>query len=331
MLIKPPSKLQIFNSSCLILLLSLGITGCAKDKTIDQYNQEKEAQAKAAADAVSGNYVGTLTNADSGASIGPIQISLHSQEVTTPANGNTSSIRQAKLAGSITIFGTNPSSVAIQDLSFFPTDNSISGSFPVTVSGSGANKVTSNMYLSGTITGDGFVGTISQTSNFGITGKFETKKDGTMPRSPGQGQAGSGSDSKEYVGTGDYNCSLPQKRTGTCSTFIKMKIVLVVPTELGFYNAFSNEKLISIDLTLAPNDSRGQAVGGGNRMSFASATENFQSGHIDASIPGGSGTSSLVELHCDQTALNAEQPKASWQCSFTTVKQSLHFIANPAN
>ena len=158
----------------ILACISLLVSACAKDKSLDDWKREKLEQELAKLP--SGTFSGTVLGANERI-IGPLSLTLMPTTKVTSSPGNYKTDEQAMLEGSILFGNEFQTNVSFTDGSF----NSTSGSFKFTVPLDQRNGRRWVMSLSGTITGDRLTGRIGTEGNQALSGQMVLVRDAVLP------------------------------------------------------------------------------------------------------------------------------------------------------
>ena len=291
------SSVQSLVAGLLVLPVCL-ITACGQDKTLDQYNHDKAQQDLAKVQAVSGTYNGVLlSNADKSA-IGPMSIELVGGTQITNATQGSTSVQQATLRGTITLSGTQQSSVEFVQ-GFYDSDT---GTFQVDVPVTLQNGTTSTIDLAGSFDGKGGMsGTLNILGYTDNGGTFSLGKGAALPAVT-QGAAisknqivGSG---QTYQGTAIEN----GKTTGVVLTLSTG----VTTRDQDFANIFNPIKFLTINYSL----------GDGAGLAFLNSQWDQRNGTLNGVKDGtaSDGTPYEATLTCHQAT--PDVTKTGWNCQY---------------
>lgn len=145
-------------SFCSVLLL----TGCGKDKNMDDYNRDQNEQNIARIESISGSFTGAVVSKIDGKSLGEMSLTYKAR---TSGSGGDASKQATLISGSVNIQGLESSEVAFDNGSY---DEQASGdNFHVTI----GEGTTTKISLNGRIIDNHWVGTIEVTgqSAYGAT------------------------------------------------------------------------------------------------------------------------------------------------------------------
>jgi len=285
------------------------VSGCGKDKTLDQYHQEKVTADLSRLQAISGQYRGTIVNQRDNSSMGNLEIDLTASLVPTNSTNGTTNSSLAVLQGGLTLINAFQSTAALQSAQYYSDDNSDHGTFSGTIVIPTAKSGNATLSISGTIAGNTITGIITPSDRSGPSGTFTATKGAPFPHN-GQPQTNPGSTDGTLVYVGSYKDTICDGRNHDSNLCrgnngivnVRMGVNLTAPTVAEtFLNNFVDQKTVGVQLSFGdqaiaslPNAELDQKVG----------TLRFKD-FIQGSI------SSLVTLMCQTT-------NATNHCTFTS-------------
>jgi hypothetical protein len=314
-----PTKQNNFRVLAIALLLAFVASGCGKDKSLDDYQQQQsnEEFAKMQAVAVATPSNGTITTVN-----GTYPFNLSMSAVLNPVqNGdNTGTSARASLQGNVTIYTNGvPSSGVITTANFLKAQNqdsetvgTINGTITVVLSSSGSTAQSATFSINGTLTDGQFRGVITPTDRPGIAGTFTVRRDAALPGgqgshepSPGQTRSFSGYAADPNCSAGKANCT-PDKG-GHYTVFVGMT-VNPAPSSSGyaFVNLFADVKLVNVHLQLNTTNIPLPPIEFDQRAGTLS---------FNGSVAGSSGSSSQIIFACNTAG-------AGYNCSYENVSQA---------
>jgi len=312
-------RIQMASRGIGLLAVIAVIAGCGKDKTADEYHEQKVQRQVALFQSVSGTYRGALQNAKDGSSMGTIEIDLWPQNTIVSSSDNTTLSSQASLQGRVAIFNGIESNAVIQSAYYFSPDYDTNGVFNGTISVpvSGVSGTTNvQLVVSGSIHGSRFEGTINPTNKVGITGHFTADKNAPLPvdrNAPSKVGGLDSGDILQYSGTFDTPLSQASKTSGADVDPVTAKITIRkagVTVEENFLNNFMLQKTVSIQVTF----SQGPVSIDG--ISFNSAEMDLQSGRIIAQSSYSGDVNALVSLDCVAVTIPGVIKNQGWNCTY---------------
>ncbi len=149
-------------SWCLVAMLALA--GCAKDKTAEEYQREKNRQTKSQYDAVSGDYSGVVYSKETGEVMGAMSLTLATDEIKTPPKDGEPTLGSPILAGSLTFLNSSKVTLSAPVGIYDPS----TGNYRADLEASPTERIT----LTGTIVGNAFVGSVQAQKFPGAGGRF---------------------------------------------------------------------------------------------------------------------------------------------------------------
>jgi hypothetical protein len=261
------SKQKYFCSLALLLLVSIAATGCGKDKSPEDYQQQKSNEEFSKMQLVAASASPSRGSVQAPSETHPVEITLNAVLNPVQNGDNTGTSARASLQGSVTIYTNgSPSTGVITSANFLKaqdqdseTTGTINGTISVVLSSSGTNSQAATFSLNGTLHEGRFTGVITPTDRAGQTLTFSSAKDAPLPggqgsHNPGPGQA------RSYSGSAiDPNCSGnhhnagcgAQDRNGNAMIPVGMT-VNPAPSSSGyaFVNLFADVKLVNVHLEL---------------------------------------------------------------------------------
>ena len=300
----------------LIALPVLYISGCGQDKTLDQYNHDKAQQDLAKVQSVSGTYNGILLSSADKSTIGPLSIALVGGTQISNATQGSTSVQQATLRGTITVSGTQKTSVEFVQ-GFYDSDN---GTFQIDVPVTLQSGATSTIDLAGSFDGSGAMnGTLKILGYTDNGGYFSLGKDAALPQ-----VTPSASISRNQT---IVNSALKYQGKATSQGSTADVVMSFNPGitnhDQNFANLFNPVKLITVSLTY---DAKAGVV-------FTNAQWDQRTGIPSGVIDGQSSDNTKYEsvLICNQTTTDVT--KTGWKCHYSIANGSnplsFDFVATP--
>ncbi len=192
-----------------IAVSALLISGCGKDKTLDQFHDQEVNEELSKLQAISGQYRGTITDERTNSAMGLFEIDLNASLQPTNSSDNSKVANQAVLKGGMTLINATQSSAALQTAQYYSDDNSDHGSFSGTLS-LVSRSGTVLMAVTGTINGNSFTGVITPSDHPGSSGRFTLTKGAPLPHD-GQHSTNPGFPDSTLVYKGSYIDSTLEK------------------------------------------------------------------------------------------------------------------------
>jgi len=159
-----------------IFLLLIVTFSCAKDRTIESWQNERVAEKLAQISAISGSYNGTMVSAKNGAEMGAMSVKLASDVRIQDNSDRTGTALSPALRATVTLNGNERSSISFQG-GFY---NSETHFFKITTAIPTENGSTEKMEISGSVNGDSIEGEIAALDYPDYSGKFNLVRDGSV-------------------------------------------------------------------------------------------------------------------------------------------------------
>jgi hypothetical protein len=296
------------------ILLAILVVGCAKDRTLDEYGQDRLNQNLAHFRAIEGTWVGTGTNQQTGAGIDAISLELKASMNAKPSSDGYTTSAQATMHGTVSI-GDRSASAPISNVVYLNSENADSGTFAadVTISNMNGPGNTGLMQIQGNISGDTFTGQIYSSTSSVYTISFTAHRSTqAVGQSLSTGAPSPLTDIRTFVGSyaeqGIPVGPLPGKSKAKDPQGPKVQTTMVIqnlpatPDE-RFYDYFGFSTEVRITLDVLHTD-----TGNGFLTIFNSVKMQRQGNWATFTATSSEGN---VTLACSQTAL------PQWSCIYT--------------
>ena len=296
---------------CLIIVPS-----CAKDRTLQEYRDEKVAQELAKIKAVAGGYSGVLYSRKTGGPLGPVYVDI---EPDTTIGNSTDNLYQEQHVGIKSVVTFIGQGMGL--LSFNGAYDSTNTSFKLVTTLKTRRGTPQEMELAGAFGNDQLTGEIEATGYPTEAGYFTLVRGSAENIQPGPGAEGSqGEDPPVQVFEGN---SQPVEDTST-----DLKLV-VITHQIGSDQAFLDNFLPvkTVDLTL-------NFAGGLAQVFFKNAVWDLQRGILEGQSQGssnpsepGGGSNYELDLSCHQRAviLKDNTKAMGWFCQYVSDRRGLIF------
>ncbi|MGE4233519.1 MAG: hypothetical protein AB7F43_09345 [Bacteriovoracia bacterium] len=272
------------------LLFLIFFLGCAKERTIEDWEKEKVAEDLAKLQEVRGNYQGTLVSKKDGQAIGPMTLNFRPD--TRFAGKNTSTNGEvAVLKVTLTVHGISGGSISFQDTFYDPASKEFRTSFAYR-----AGNGTINLDLSGFFQGNAVEGELVADGFSDTAATFHLEKDAALPQVSTPDRAEK--ETEIFEGEGKYNDGSIKKMKFTIMHQVKTNeqklIDMLVPIKyVQVAWAFTNDLVI-----LFPDAQLDERVG-----SIVGRTEHSTSA-----------TRTVLTLNCQKIA---KEQKKGFHCLYS--------------
>jgi hypothetical protein len=156
-----------------VTLLSLGgASGCAKDRTLDEWRTDKVNRRLSKIQAISGDYTGTLVSAKDDSSLGNISLKLSPDTRVQISEDRTYTEQQAVVRGKLDFFGTSRAQIIFEQGYYDPD----SGNFKATASIQSEANERRELTISGLIVNNQLTGELEASGYPELGAKFTLTK-----------------------------------------------------------------------------------------------------------------------------------------------------------
>ncbi len=294
------------------------LSACAKDKTTDEYHQQKAEQQAALYQSISasyqqnntfqGSYIGKLVNQNDGSSMGTIQIELWPEVTAVSTSDNTGMANQTVLKGKVTLTNKSVSEGMIGKAAYTSSDSSTTGhyegSIPI-IRGDGSNGTLS---ISGDIvSANTFQGQIYSSDHSGISATFNAVK------TAGTNSNVSAPPIKEGSSLGDASTYVGQFKTTTGARDAdNVGVRMVFKDNTKFEEKLFEQFIFLKKSTITLNFNLGDSIL--PSVVFKDAQIDTQNGRITAQTTYSGEVTTTVSLDCAK--LKNDPKSNSWQCTY---------------
>ncbi|MBI2519174.1 MAG: hypothetical protein HYV97_02105 [Bdellovibrio sp.] len=289
----------------LFLTLMIVTCSCAKDRTVESWQNERVAEKLAQISAISGTYNGNLISEKNGTDMGSMTVKLSSDVRIQDNSDRTGTALSPALRAIVSLNGNERSSITFQG-GFY---NSESSFFKIITAVPTLNGGTQKMEISGSVHGDTIEGEIAALDYPDYGGKFNLARDGNV----NQGPATTFANKIEYfVMTRQLKVTDGQGNVKIETSKVKLAIdSSFITSEETFLGLFSPIRSPLVTITFWSGDSMGREV-------TMSMPETFYDDRI-ASLRGktsfqDSGDTFTTTLDCLR---QAEARVNGWNCRIT--------------
>ena len=304
----------MYKKFSIVLISALTLASCAKDRTLEDYRDEKVAEEVAKIKAVAGGYNGTLYSHKTGGVLGPVFIDV---EPDTTVGTSTDGLYQEQHVGlksTVTFIGQQ-----MGVLTFSGAYDSVNSSFKLVTTLTTRRATQQELSLGGAFANGQLSGEIEATGYPGDSGFFTlSRATSSTPSSPPGTEGSQGEDPPVQLFGGNTN--------DVHSTALKL---ILLTHQIGSDQAFLDNFLPvkTVDLTLDFGNGLVQVF-------FKNAVWDLQRGMIEGQSNGYSSTTAPggaiayeIDLTCRQrTITNPDKTQdLAWLCQYVSDKQGLLF------
>ncbi|MGK5082184.1 hypothetical protein WDW37_02680 [Bdellovibrionota bacterium FG-1] len=291
-----------------VMVFGVFFVGCAKDRTLDDWKSEHDAEIRAKLHDASDTYRGMLLeNSDAAGTIAPLELQINDcaqAGSTAPSSGGTgAAVTQTAVCGYVKMLGDSPLSLAFQNGVYDSVRSEMKVQIPVTGRGTVDIQASlSGQTLYGTL---GLVGYPDQAGKFQLVRQGAVPASGALSRTPG---VFGGALVTSFCGNPVFNDN--QKPSPVEMNIFKAGTV----PEQDFTDVLSPVRHIKVTFTTTT----------GNAGSFPSAVWDLRTKTLTGDVAeDGSGKQGFhLQTECHEIALSGG---TGWDCTYA----SLDFHAGP--
>lgn len=292
------AQLKIFT-----LILVFLLTGCAQDRSLDDYKREQLRQYLGQYQAASGVFRGFAYSKIDQSNLGAIELILTAKIKTVDANSSSKADGAPILKGKINLYGAHPASIDAPDGFYDPDTGLYQANIPIRLQTGKSTEIS----IAGKIEGSHFEGAIEVNGFPEYGSQISLERDAPLT----QGESG-GSSSTPDPGNQSSNVLGSYEGTTTFRSGATRSVSLVIlssrnSSEEDFLNLFNPVKTVQVTLNY------GESI----QISHPSVEWNQQTHRM-------LGTTSILinnknitlTLECNQVALGT--PQSGWNCQTST-------------
>lgn len=300
------------NCSWILLVLSVALTACGPDRTVEDWRREKVSEELSAIRAISGQYGGNLVSNSRGG-LGSVSLEVWPDTLVSGSSGSRSTEPQASLRGKLTLLLEGKTRMVAFRGGFYDRST---GDFKAEIPVSSRSSLSTTLDLEGTFSEGRVRGRIGSDIFPESEARFDLERGVGLPEESRLGSGKSSAQAQDEVaqrfsGTAEFVSSAPAP----------MDFTLLTPqnsSEGDFLDLFVAIKWVDVTLML----------NGRSPVHFKGSQWDQRTGILTGEIQGEAGTQRdryVLMLRCTQ--IGAGQTPSGWDCTYWSSQIGLVFKA----